>query len=56
MIYSQELAGIDAKQAARQLSIAYGHIGIPYLSKTYAMDESLKKLQSYFSRQDRGDL
>ncbi len=52
VIYSQELAGIDPKQAARQFSIAYGHIGIPYLSKTYAMDESLQNLQSYFGRQD----
>jgi protein tyrosine/serine phosphatase/ActR/RegA family two-component response regulator len=56
VIYSQEVAGIDAEQAARQLSIAYGHIGIPYLSKAYAMDESLQNLQTYFSRRDRKGL
>ncbi len=52
VIYSQEIAGMDAKAAARQLSIAYGHIGIPYLSKTYAMDESLQTLQKHFSQYD----
>jgi CheY-like chemotaxis protein/protein tyrosine phosphatase (PTP) superfamily phosphohydrolase (DUF442 family) len=52
VIYSQEIAGMDAKTAAQQLSITYGHIGIPYLSKTYAMDESLQNLQKHFSQYD----
>lgn len=52
VIYSQEIAGIDTKVAAQQLSITYGHIGIPYLSKTYAMDESLQTLQKHFSQYD----
>jgi DNA-binding response OmpR family regulator/protein tyrosine phosphatase (PTP) superfamily phosphohydrolase (DUF442 family) len=52
VIYSQEIAGMDAKAAAQQLSIAYGHLGIPYLSKTYAMDESLQNLQKHFSQYD----
>ncbi|HEX8048795.1 response regulator [Rhizobium sp.] len=52
VIYSQEIAGISAKVAAQQLSITYGHIGIPYLSKTYAMDESLQNLQKHFSQYD----
>ncbi|TWB43592.1 tyrosine phosphatase family protein [Rhizobium sp. ERR 922] len=49
VIYSQKIAGMSAKAAAEQLSITYGHIGIPYLSKTYAMDESLQNLQEYLS-------
>ncbi|SCB32091.1 DNA-binding response regulator, OmpR family, contains REC and winged-helix (wHTH) domain [Rhizobium multihospitium] len=52
VIYSQKIAGMSAKAAAEQLSITYGHIGIPYLSKTYAMDESLQNLQEYFGQYD----
>jgi protein tyrosine/serine phosphatase len=52
VIYSQKIARMDAKAAAQQLSIAYGHLGIPYLSKTYAMDESLQNLQKHFSQYD----
>jgi len=52
VIYSQQIAGMDAKVAAQQLSIAYGHLSIPYLSKTYAMDESLQNLQKHFSQYD----
>ncbi|WFU13438.1 tyrosine-protein phosphatase (plasmid) [Rhizobium sp. CB3090] len=51
-IYSQQIAGIDQKTAARQLSIVYGHIGIPYLSGAFAMDESLQNLEKHFDRHD----
>ncbi|WP_414129109.1 response regulator [Rhizobium jaguaris] len=52
VIYSQQIAGIDQKTAERQLSIVYGHIGIPYLSSAFAMDESLQNLEKHFSRLD----
>ncbi|WP_349644417.1 response regulator [Rhizobium mayense] len=50
VIYSQQIAGIDQKTAERQLSIVYGHVGIPYLSGAFAMDESLQNLEKHFSR------
>jgi protein tyrosine/serine phosphatase len=40
VIYSNQVAGIAEETAEQQLSIWYGHVGIPFLSKTYAMDES----------------
>lgn len=52
VIYSRQIAGIDQKTAARQLSIVYGHIGIPYLSGAFAMDESLQNLEKHFDQYD----
>lgn len=46
-LYMAAVAGADPEEAGRQLSIAYGHVGVPYLSPTYAMDrswETLKKI------------
>lgn len=40
MIYLQQIAGADEETAERQLSVRYGHIGIPYISAAFAMDES----------------
>ncbi|NTJ10374.1 tyrosine-protein phosphatase [Rhizobium lusitanum] len=47
-IYLQQIAGVDEKKAEGQLSILYGHLGIPYLSSTYAMDESWEQLEKRF--------
>lgn len=47
-IYSHQIAGFDQDKAERQLSIFFGHIGIPYLSSTFAMDESWEKLEGHF--------
>ncbi|MFS8056556.1 tyrosine-protein phosphatase [Rhizobium sp. BR 317] len=52
VIYSREIAGIDQKTAARQLSIVYGHIGIPYLSGAFSMDEILQNLEKHFDQYD----
>ena len=40
MLYLQQIAGIDEEIAERQLSVRYGHIGLPYISAAFAMDES----------------
>ena len=41
VIYASQVAGIDEEHAERQLwSIIYGHIGIPFLSPSFAMDIS----------------
>jgi protein tyrosine/serine phosphatase len=45
-IFLRDIAGVDAATAAGQISLYYGHIGIPYLSSTYAMDRTWQKLQA----------
>lgn len=39
-LYMEKVAGQDEDRAERQLSFFYGHVGIPILSRAYAMDES----------------
>jgi protein tyrosine/serine phosphatase len=48
VLYLQQIAGIDEKTAEGQLSIRYGHIGIPYISSAYAMDRTWEKLERIF--------
>lgn len=48
VIYLQRLAGVDEDEAEGQLSIFYGHIGLPFLSPTFAMDDSWEKLETLF--------
>ncbi len=45
VIYLARIAKIDEETAERQLSLRYGHIGVPFLSPTYAMDESWEDLE-----------
>lgn len=46
VIYLARIADLDEETAERQLSVRYGHIGIPYLSPTYAMDESWEDMEA----------
>ncbi|TCS05395.1 dual specificity protein phosphatase family protein [Rhizobium sp. BK418] len=48
LLYLQQIAGLDEETAERQLSVRYGHIGIPYLSAAFAMDISWEKLEKVF--------
>jgi protein tyrosine/serine phosphatase len=48
LIYLQQIAGIDEDTAEKQLSVRYGHIGIPYLSSAFAMDRNWQKLEKVF--------
>lgn len=48
VLYLQQIAGLDEESAERQLSVRYGHIGIPYLSAAFAMDVSWEKLEKVF--------
>ncbi len=48
VLYSQQVGGIDEDVAERQLSVYYGHVAIPYLSGTYAMDRSWRALERHF--------
>lgn len=50
VLYSREIAGVDEATAERQLSIHFGHIGIPYLSSAFAMDRSWEELETYYAR------
>lgn len=54
VIYSQQIAGLAEDTAERQLSIFFGHIGIPFLSPTFAMDESWERLEEHFGLEDDG--
>ena len=44
-IYVQQIANQSEKAAERQLSFAFGHIGVRFLSSTVAMDDSWEKLE-----------
>lgn len=44
-IYLYKVAGRSESEAERQISIRYGHIGIPYLSKAFAMDRNWARLE-----------
>lgn len=46
-LYLAAISHTDESVAERQISIRYGHIGIPYLSATYAMDESWETLEPW---------
>ncbi|MBD3775255.1 MAG: tyrosine-protein phosphatase [Betaproteobacteria bacterium] len=46
-LYLAAITRADEPVAERQISIRYGHIGIPYLSATYAMDESWETLEPW---------
>ncbi len=48
VIYLNRIAGVDEERAEWALSLLYGHIGIPYLSSAYAMDETWEFLEQVF--------
>ena len=56
VLYSHEIAGIDEETAERQLSVAFGHVGIPYLSSAYAMDKSWEDLEEFYARKGNAAL
>lgn len=46
-IYLAAIAGAGEHEAEKQLSIRYGHIGIPFVSRAYAMDETWEELEPW---------
>lgn len=44
-LYLSRIALLSEKEAESQLSIRYGHVGIPYLSATYAMDRTWENVE-----------
>lgn len=49
-IYLHAIKGVDVETAERQISIRYGHVGIPYLSSTFAMDTNWERLERQFQQ------
>ena len=47
VLYLAGVSGAGEIAAERQLSILYGHIGIPFLSRAYAMDESWELMEPW---------
>ncbi|WP_226341107.1 tyrosine-protein phosphatase [Gemmobacter serpentinus] len=45
-LYLAELAGADKEVAERQLSFAYGHVGIPMLSAAWPMDQGWQEVEA----------
>lgn len=48
VIYLQQIAKVKEETAEQQLSLRFGHIGIPFLSPAYAMDENWENLETAF--------
>jgi protein tyrosine/serine phosphatase len=46
-LYLAAVAGAGEEKAEEQLSIHYGHISIPFISKAYAMDEAWEALEPW---------
>lgn len=46
VVYLARIAHADEETAERQLSIRYGHFGVPFFSPTYAMDESWEDMEA----------
>lgn len=48
VIYLNQVAGMDEETAEWQLTPIYGHFGIPFLSPSFAMDETWEELEPLF--------
>lgn len=48
VIYSQQVANLKEDVAERQLSVVFGHVGIPHVSSAYAMDQSWSDLEKHY--------
>ncbi len=54
VIYSQQIAGLPVDKAERQLSLFFGHIGLPHISRAYAMDRTWEMLERHYGLSDDG--
>ena len=51
VMYLQQVAGVPEEKAERQLSVVYGHIGLPFL-RVYAMDRSWGRFEKEIGLQN----
>lgn len=54
LIYSREVAGLPEDEAQWQLSFLFGHIGVPYLSGSFAMERSWRDIEQHLANRGRG--
>lgn len=54
LIYSRQVAGLRQDEAGWQLSFLFGHVAIPYVSASFAMDRSWQDLQPHLDIRDGG--
>jgi uncharacterized protein (TIGR01244 family) len=50
-LYSSQIAGTSEEIAERQLSLYFGHVGIPVISSAYAMDRTWESFDHLSSRE-----
>lgn len=48
VIYSHQIAGVPTEKAEQQLSLYFGHVGLPLVSKAYAMDKTWERLERHY--------
>lgn len=48
VIYSQRIAGVPTDKAEQQLSLYFGHVGLPLVSRAYAMDQTWEMLERHY--------
>ncbi|MCL6705766.1 dual specificity protein phosphatase family protein [Pseudomonas sp. R2.Fl] len=48
VLYLNQIAGTSEEKAEQQLSLRFGHIGIPLLSRAYAMDDTWEMIEKAF--------
>jgi len=54
LIYSHQVAGIREDEAKWQLSFLFGHVAVPYLSASFAMDRSWQDLERHLDIKEGG--
>lgn len=52
LLYLVAVEGRDEEEAEWQLSLAFGHVGIPYLSRARAMDDTWERVEGVFGFTD----
>ncbi|NLS01584.1 dual specificity protein phosphatase family protein [Rhizobium sp. P38BS-XIX] len=55
-LFVRKIAGLDEAKAEDQLSFYYGHVGIPVVSRAYAMDQSWENIEAQDRQQAKADL
>jgi hypothetical protein len=54
LIYSSQVAGMGEDEAEWQLSFLFGHVAVPYLSASFAMDRSWQDLERHLDVKEGG--
>ncbi len=47
-VFMHRIRGMEIEKAEGQVSLYYGHIGIPYISQAYPVDETWEKLEDIY--------